>query len=557
MEQSSNKFFFYSSFFIQCITITYFLSTLLLWLNISINSLIFPIAILISLVINIIPTGKIKDYTIISITFTLLLLISTYIYDYSYDGQCYHSGTILLLCKGWNPIYQHDISIHPDLDLWINHYAKGMETVSACIVSTFHNLETGKSINLLFLISTLFCSLYLIRIFIPKAKVWIKAWIGLITIFNPVVINQLFTYYIDYAIYSIVLLLITFLYSANSPNKQIKKLSILNTCLLLFFVPNIKFNILFWILLFMLIYTIHVFIQTKCIHKKLYTFLISGILGVIIGAYNPYITNIIHHNTPFYPLSGSNSVDIMSEQVQLYSGQNRIWTTLHSLISNPLNDKKTTETQIFSITLNNIKDSGSPDTRIGGFGIFFFEANIILIFLYILSKLPDKKRTTFYLFILLLSLFILPSGWWARYVAFFYLFPIIIIIYLFHHSIQNKIQKKLLYISMTLLSLNACISFGISSSLGIINKIKVDNAIRTFSDQNKNIYELSTYNFNFLYKLNKAHITYKNNIIKDYISHSPYNKVLKLSGPPIYIDLNKYELNYKNIYGIKVLTSKK
>lgn len=550
----SNKLFAYASFFTQCITITYLLSTLLLWLNISINPLIFPISILISLYNNIIPIGTIKDYITICITLAILLCLSAYIYDYSYDGQCYHSGAIFLLSEGWNPIYQNEVNLHPDLDLWINHYAKGMETVSACIVSTFHNLEIGKCLNLLFLISTLFCSLYLINILIPKTKTWIKTWIGLIVIFNPVVINQLFTYYIDYSVYSIILLLITFLYSINNTNKQTKRLSILNTCLLLFFAPSIKFNILFWIALFMFAYAIYLSIQKKSIPKILYTFLFCGIAGATIGAYNPYIKNTIQHNTPFYPLSGSNSVDIMSSQCPLYAGQNRIWTVIHSLTSNPSNDRSTTETQTFKITKQSIQASGVTDTRIGGFGLFFFEANIILIFLFILSNSPDKRKVALILLALFISLFILPSGWWARYVTFFYFFPIIIIIYL-SRGAQTKMIKTLQYIPMILLSLNACISIGVNAYGLFVNKIEVDNTIKVLSQQNNVTYNLSTYNFNFLYKLNETHISYKNNIIRDYISQPPYKNHLDLFGPPIFINLEDYGLTYKKIHKIRILTS--
>lgn len=550
-----DKLFFYSSFFTQCITITYFLSTLLLWLNITINPLIFPIAILVSLFTNIIPIGKLKDYIIICITLAVLLVLSENIYDYSYDGQCYHSGIILQLSKGWNPIYQNDIHVHPGLDLWINHYAKGMETISACIVSTFHNLETGKCLNLLFLVNTLFCSLYLLNKLLPQTKLWIKIWIGLITVLNPIVINQLFTYYIDYSVYSILLLLITFLYSIHNSNKKIKRLSIINTCLLLFFAPSIKFNILFWIVLFMLAYAIYLINQTKRIPKRLYIFLLSGIAGFTIGAYNPYITNTIQHDTPFYPLQGSKNVDIMSNQLQLYSGQNRIWTTLNSLTSNPSNDRYTTETQTFRITKNNIIDSGVTDTRIGGFGIFFFEANIILIALFILSNSPEKKKYTFYLLALFISLFIIPSGWWARYVAFFYFFPIIIIIYL-SRFIQQKVFKALLYISMTLLSLNTFISLGVSTSFLITNKIKVDNTIKVLSQQKNIPYKLSTFNLNFLYKLDQAQIVYKNDIIKNYTLQPWYNDTLKLFGPPIFMDLDKYDLTYKKTHGLEILISK-
>lgn len=543
----NNKLFSYGSFFVNCIVITYLLSSIFMWLNIGINPWIFPFSLIISSVAEIKTANwNYKDIFIICTITILLILLSQNIYDYSYDGQWYHSGTILKLSEGWNPIYQHDIKVHQSADLWINHYSRGMETVSACIVSTFNNLETGKSINLFFLASTIFYTLFFLNNILSETKTVIKLWLALIIVLNPVVVCQLFTYYIDYSLYSLILILTVLLYSINDKTNYRTLISI---CLILFFVPSIKFNIMFWIAMFMVGYTIYIWLRNKRLPKYIYAFILCGFLGVVIGAYNPYITNIIYHNNPFYPLMGNNSVDIMSIQLPpIYKDGNIITNILYSLIGNPENSLETTDFSVLNFTIENIKTSGYPDTRIGGFGIFFFESTIILIALFYFAKGENKKVVLLSLFILVISLFILPSGWWARYVVYFYLFPIVILIYLFKNK-NNKFINNMRYIPLSLLSLNIITSLAMVTVTGIINRIKVNNTIEVIS-QLDNI-EISTNNISFLNKLENHKIKYVN------LDIMPQNSSrLRITGPEILVDLDKYGLTYKKMYKIEILSKK-
>lgn len=544
MKENKSSLHSFGSFFIQCITITYILAILTFWIHSSINPFIFPIAIVLSLYFNFTKTKNLFILCSLSLVF---ILLSTIVYDYSYDGQCYHLGTIKQLCEGWNPIYQYTTSLHPTLDIWINHYARGMEIVSACIASTFQNLESGKSINLFFLASTSFYILFFLNHYLPKSKPIVKLWLTTIIALNPIVINQLFTFYIDYTSYSSILLLIVLLYSINTQDIHVQRISSINICLLLFFIPNIKFNILFWVVLLMLIYTIYQIVKKKHIPSLIYIFFLCGILGTTIGAFNPYITNTLHFNNPFYPLMGSSSVDIMTNQLpKIYQNHSIFYNVFHSLISNPNNNLATTNTQIFEISLNNLKASGETDTHIGGFGIFFFESIILLILTFYTSRLPYKRTITFVLLSLIGCLFILPSGWWARYVAFFYLFPIILALHLFKYN-QNKKSRFVQNIALILLSIDSIISVGAVGYYSVSNNIKTDSAIYALSRAKDEI-KLSTNNINFLDKLEKSNITYKNSNLP-----SPKGECLYLQGPAIIIDFDKYNLTYKKKWGIKIL----
>ena len=53
---------------------------------------------------------------------------------------------------------------------------------------------------------------------------------------------------------------------------------------------------------------------------------------------------------------------------------------------------------------------------------------------------------------LLVSLVILPSGWWARYVAFFYLFPFVMLFYAERFGLKTRFSRGLHILILSLLS---------------------------------------------------------------------------------------------------------
>ena len=103
--------------------------------------------------------------------------------------------------------------------------------------------------------------------------------------------------------------------------------------------------------------------------------------------------------------------------------------------------------------------------------------------------------------ILFISLFILPSGWWARYVPFFYLFPILIFLYIEKWGQINILIKKILF---GLLLLNASIiTISVTSNAYFANK-NIKYNFELLKD-NKNI-RMKSENYGFNYKLESAGI---------------------------------------------------
>jgi hypothetical protein len=91
----------------------------------------------------------------------LSLALSVFFYDFSWDGQWYHQAAIYHLESGWNPILKPIETFDKNNDLSIVHFPKGSWYYAATVLSTFGNLEAGKSINWIVLFAAVFlCTAY-------------------------------------------------------------------------------------------------------------------------------------------------------------------------------------------------------------------------------------------------------------------------------------------------------------------------------------------------------------------------------------------------------------
>lgn len=110
---------------------------------------LFPICCVVAYLISLrVSKTKAKQITSILTLLGILLvtvLLSYLIHDSAYDSNWYHQQSIAALSEGWNPIYQHHYGPMGDNPkyMWMDHYAKGQETICATIVSTFGNMEIG------------------------------------------------------------------------------------------------------------------------------------------------------------------------------------------------------------------------------------------------------------------------------------------------------------------------------------------------------------------------------------------------------------------------------
>lgn len=545
---------------LSTIALTLILSVFVFFMGIGIKPFTFPISYLISTVFFLYYSeqGRInKIKTVIGCLFIIALsvFISSLIYDYSFDGQFYHQVAIYYLIKGWNPIYETCPSPMNDSILWVDHYAKGMEIIAANISSVFNNIETGKSLNLIMtFITYAFVSDFLKSdMLLNRAK---THYYALLITFSPVICAQLFTYYIDWVLYSFLAILSITLYHIIC-SKKISREDLCVISMIIILSISSKFNFIFWIGLcigLVIIYCIKNKEKSLTVNLTAISIL-SLLLGFIIS-YNPYITNILSGHHILYPLMGGGKIDIMTIQTPdgiIY--KNYFVSVILSLFSRPSqNDvsiwifsskkvtiavwvllsgtmycitryryKLKTNTSNISVLLSIIGGVsffillkyywsgmfftiGEADMRLGGFGYFFPEIIIMtFISLFSANKSPKYKKAFILMSCLIISLFLLPSGWWARYVPFFFIFAFIPIIYVEKYGSKVPIITTIstaLMLTNSLLIIEWCIHYGCFYT-------ETEKAIVEFCKKESPIKIKETNNNGFLFKLQEAGVDYE------------------------------------------------
>ncbi len=412
----------------------------------------YPISLLISLIIfrNNIPT-------LVSLFGVLMFcyIISLVVFDNSYDGQYYHQETIIQLKNGWNPIYTD--STARTGKFWIDNYPKGGETLSSLIYLMTHQIEIGKCVNWIALFASFFICYSALGLLGLKKK--FRFLYSFLVAFNPVVVSQVFTYYIDALIYSFLVCCICsiFLYI-----KERKKIYLCIFAASMVLGSSIKFTSIVIFGIFIAVSLLIVLLNIK--HKKsFFELLYSGCVGficLIIVTINPYLNNLINGRHLFYPLLGKGAVDIMylTTPKDFVDNHNRIEKLAFTLFAKtgPLNAEKLEYKIPFSIHKEEIIRLADSDIMIGGFGIFYggFLLVLFLFYLFNFKKLKNLARLQKILFISIIPLFIsvliISDPWWVRYIPQFYLIPILLLLILE----INRIKIRFMPVLYIILGLN-------------------------------------------------------------------------------------------------------
>lgn len=524
-----------------------FISSILFICGFSLNPYISPVSIILSSLFVFFGFKIKKNNFILTLKMVIVLLVIVFVslllsffsWDYSYDGQSYHQAIILVLKEGWNPVYQHHSGFQNNgLSLWIDHYAKGIEIIAAAIYSATGYMECGKAVNFIIIIASFFFVFNLLDEYFSFFKFRKKVIISFLLAASPVVVNQFITYYIDWSLYSLLVILICAILLKS--RDYIKYVSIV---MVVFLSTVIKFNILFFVGFTIFIYLFYLFVLKEYLEvKKIFLISVLSLIGAIfISGINPYITNTIDHHNPFYPIVGSDSVDILTYQTPTnMRDKSRFEAILISLFSET-NAQKTDAKVVFPLYLSSsgIKNAGQPDIRVGGFGVFFSGILILSLVLYLFSQVKERSKKmniNLILFFLFFSIFILPAGWWARYVPFFYSIPIVILLYSEISEQQGKGFRYLRNVIYFLLLINIGISFLSVVAMSIVTKAKTEyciNLVKASSPVDINFDN----NIAFKVKLDDGGIIY-NEANKEDLN-------FETLGPVIY--LKRDQLNFKKV----------
>lgn len=412
----------------------------------------------------------------ITLAFLIIAAVafSASLMDSSWDGRTYHQTVALFLNKGWNPIYNDVYNFSKTLygitlgDLiWCENYVKFSEIFAANILALTGKIEAGKAFNGISCI-ILFCySFYTLKRMaeknlpaqnvqkssnttenpsVAKPNTLLLFVFSSILIYNPVVISQFFTYYVDGLLYLYFLTGVFALINWNldytngkNPCRAIL-IFIMSSCITL----NIKFGGLLCFVCILLCATIFWMLQKikftqnqqykslslKIFNTKIfwYSVLVIIVLALVSGI-NPYFTNVSKHRNIIYPLAGANKIDVITlntpKGFENRSSCHKFFISLFAKSANYTNVANIAPKLKLPFTIHKkefraIKD---PDTRIAGFGILF--SGILLLTIFFLFKTdyknaPAKNEFTLIFAIIGLSVVLNPENWWARYIPQFW-----------------------------------------------------------------------------------------------------------------------------------------
>lgn len=480
----------------------------------SISCMIFPAGVIISLLsANLLVFHKQlnwKMFTIALCTLAFFYITSVTFWDSSYDGNAYHQPGIWLLANGWNPVHQHHSSLldWTEQAMWIDHYAKGQETICATIYTTTGNIEAGKLGNLFLPLASLFFTISTLQKLFPtwrNIKLWTMAFV---VAFPPIIWNQIMTFYIDFILYPLILigLCSAILYRQNSLR------FLLIMVVLVSMACSIKYNMCLWLGLLYLGILCYMFWRKN--YQLAVKTILCGIgtlcLAMTTFSFNPYVTNTMDHGSPFYPLyGGDKNVDIMHHvEPYMFKNYNTLEKILVADFSRPTTQTQSTEFQnpYGGYKLKNLTACGSVDVKLGGGGFFWVDVFLISVLLLLLTKSYQEKTAKPLIFLTIVffaTQFIVPGGWFYRYVCYIYLIPILFLLCTEFREQQKTWVVRVRNIAYGLLMANSLIALcATASTTFICNQIE-DYYVKCINNSSKPCFQSTS--FGFLRKINPEH----------------------------------------------------
>ncbi len=546
-----------SVFMLMFITLIILITTILFFVKVTITPWHLPIIYIVSIVAFMLFYKKDKKLTNIigiilaSAVFIIGILIFGRIYDSTFDGNTYHKLAIGSLKNGWNPVYENSQDFTQEKGnaftpssenintKWVNHYPKATEIFGAVVYSITSNIESAKIFTFLFM----FIVFGIVLSYVAKrSNVFVGILVALLLVVNPITMVQVNTLYVD-SILGLAIILV--LYCLNIQKNDYKDESKVETLMILasaiLWSVNIKFTGLAYAGIFCGVSYLYNLWRKhkeskesflKELKEQTIFYAVTVIIAVAVVGFSSYAKNAIFNGNLFYPLYGKDRVaDICSAQApKSFEGKNRVETFFISLFAKgvnayPTDAEETTKPELkipFTFTKDEIKNYNIPDIRMSGFGPLYSGIFILTTigFIYLIIKwIKNKDYNKLIPYILLILstgiiLLIFEGNWWARYIAFIYVFPIIAL----YQLLKNR-KSKVAFVSgiifAIIISLNTLMVMCASIQGIKISNIYVETRLEEFEQytkENENVkiklnnigYQGVLYNLNDLNILDKV-----------------------------------------------------
>lgn len=361
-------------------------------------------------------------------------VIAGYFLDLSWDGRDYHQRAIRQLASGWNPLYE---TIQPEdvyRNAWLNHYPKGPWISSASVYALTQDIEYGKVFNLLLIWAVFFTgSAYFLTY--PQLRRWQSILLALFLALNPVSMYQYLSFYADGQVSSTLILILLLLLLSLRRDDLAVRLALVATIIVAL---NIKFTGTAYVgLALVAFFPLSWFLKRNIRGLlPLWTAIAVGVLvgGLVVG-YNPYVSNLLQHRNPFFPILSTNKFNmrfvLRGQAPPNFMKLNRVEKLFMSVFtySNNIVGKRAGHLKNpFTVRETEIRPFSGTDVRVGGWGPLFgalvILSGVALLLLLIVSRRAALVAALLIGAILALTL-INSDAWWARYAPQLWLIPVV------------------------------------------------------------------------------------------------------------------------------------
>ncbi len=363
--------------------------------------------------------------------------LGSYFYDVSWDGQAHHQEGVIQLARGWNPVsteLQTRQEFEKNLFLMENTAPKAVEIAEACIYAITNHIESAKIINFLLIFGTWFLAAAALCTFDAISAPHAIGLAALAT-FNPVVVSQSTTFYVDGHLACTLLCLIATL--VLFWKTRTVAVAGLMSIVSIYFI-NIKFTaVVYFVVIAAGYLAVSVWQRRWGLFKAAAgVFALTFVFGVGVFGFNPYVLNTLHHGHPlypFYPLLPRGDINsIYNERPEVFTPMNRMHKLADSLLAESTIDRDVRLKIPFSVTLEELRQMSYPDARLGGFGPLFGGTLILTSALALagLTRITANRLIYAVCAIIVMSVLANPEPWWARYVPQLWLVPLLLVAFL-------------------------------------------------------------------------------------------------------------------------------
>lgn len=366
-------------------------------------------------------------------------LVAGAFFDRSWDGNTAHQPAVVLLAQGWDPLtHAHDISQSVGQRAAIEFYPKGPWIRDASLYLATGRLETGKAWNLVLFFAVFACWFALMLSLRPD-RWWAAVLVGVLAACNPVSVAQAFTFMVDGQLASL------FTVAAGLACLVLLRLRgwpvLLALAASLVMLSTAKFTGLVYAAALALGLVVALLALVRDVPRRGAIIAVSAAIAVAaLGVgFNPYVLNTVEHGTPFYPIAGAGSVDIISNNAPAsfdhLGSLQRLGVSLFSAATDPTGpDVRALTPHLkvpFTVSLSELRPYLAPETHIAGFGPLFGGVLLLAVVgvgLALSDRWVRTRREALVLLgltaLVLVTVLVNPQAWWARYAPQLWLAPV-------------------------------------------------------------------------------------------------------------------------------------